>query len=246
MKATKLEYRLRTAINAAILLLGFYAPWIQAWGIGSRIPLRAWLIFKIGGLGLVSYPTAIAVVVVLGALIAAKGMVFRIWGSAWLGPSTVVHADMKGEALVADGPYRYLRNPLYVGLWAMTAALAFLMPVTGALFVLVAIPLFLLRLTLAEEAYLSEKLGAPYQEYLRAVPRLVPRFSSPLPRSGRKPQWGRAVLSELTPIGVFLAMAAFSWSYDLGLGERIIVVCFGLSLVVRALMPTAAGEGSLA
>lgn len=85
MKASRIEFRLRTAINAVILLVGFYAPWIQAWGIGSRIPLRAWLIFKIGGLGLVSYPTAIALVVVLGALIAAKGMVFRIWGSAWLG-----------------------------------------------------------------------------------------------------------------------------------------------------------------
>jgi protein-S-isoprenylcysteine O-methyltransferase Ste14 len=244
LKATKIEFHLRTAINAVILFLGFWAPWIQGWGVGSRIPLRAWLIFKIGGLGLVSYSTAIALVVVLGALIAAKGVVFRIWGSAWLGPSTVIHGEMKGESLVADGPYRYLRNPLYVGLWAMTVALAFLMPVSGALFVLVAIPLFLLRLTLAEEAYLSEKLGAPYEEYLRAVPRLVPQFRSSLPRSGRKPQWGRAVLSELTPIGVFLAMAAFSWSYDLGLGERIIVVCFGLSLVVRALLPTVAGEGS--
>jgi protein-S-isoprenylcysteine O-methyltransferase Ste14 len=144
---------------------------------------------------------------------------------------------MKGEALVADGPYRYVRNPLYIGLWAMTVALAFLMPVSGALFVLVAIPLFMLRLTLAEEAYLSEKLGPPYLEYLRAVPRLIPRFRSSLPHSGRKPQWFRAILSELTPIGVFLAMAVFSWGYDLGLGERIIVVCFGLSLVVRALLP---------
>jgi protein-S-isoprenylcysteine O-methyltransferase Ste14 len=244
MKATKIEFRLRTAINTIILFLGFWSPWIQSWGIGSRIPLRAWLIFKIGGFGLVSYPTAIALVVVLGALIAAKGMLFRLWGAAWLGPSTVSHADMKSEVLVADGPYRYVRNPLYIGLWAMTAALAFLMPVSGALFVLVAIPLFLLRLTLAEEAYLSEKLGQPYREYLRAVPRLVPRFRSSLPSSGRKPQWGRAVLSELTPIGVFLAMAAFSWSYDLRLGERIIVVCFGLSLVVRALMPAVAAEGN--
>jgi hypothetical protein len=39
-------------------------------------------------------------------------------------------------------------------------------------------------------------------------------------------------------------MAAFSWSYDLRLGERIIVACFGLSLVVRALMPGVVTEGN--
>jgi protein-S-isoprenylcysteine O-methyltransferase Ste14 len=244
MKATKIEFRLRMVINAAILLLGFWSPWISGWGVGSRIPLRAWLIFKIGEFGLVSYSTTFTLVVLLGAMIAAKALLFRLWGSAYLGPATVIHAEMTGDVLVADGPYRYVRNPLYIGLWAMTVALTFLMPVSGALFVLIAMPIFLLRLTLAEEAYLSEKLGQPYREYLRAVPRLVPRFRNSLPRSGSKPQWGRAMLSELTPIGVFLAMAAFSWGYDLRLGERIIVVCFGLSLVVRALMPGLTAEGN--
>ena len=244
MKATKVEFRLRMLINASILLLGFWSPWISNWGVGSRIPLRAWLIFKIGGVGLVSYPTAVALVVILGALIAAKGLVFRLWGAAYLGPATVIHGKMIGDTLVVSGPYRYVRNPLYIGLWAMTVALAFLMPVTGAIFVLIAMPLFLLRLTLAEENYLCDQLGQPYREYLRAVPRLVPRFRSSLPLSASKPQWGRAMLSEVTPIGVFLAMAAFSWGYDLRLGERIIVVCFGLSLVVRALMPSPAEDGN--
>jgi hypothetical protein len=36
---------------------------------------------------------------------------------------------------------------------------------------------------------------------------------------------------------VFLAFAAFSWSYDHQLMVRVILICLGISLVVRALMP---------
>ena len=57
----------------------------------------------------------------------------------------------------------------------MTAALAFLMPPTGALFVLLAVPLFLLRLTLGEEAF-SHLRTRP------ALPGLSARRSPPVPR----------------------------------------------------------------
>ena len=39
-----------------------------------------------------------------------------------------------GEGVVADGPYRHMRNPLYLGAWVHTLALALLMPASGALF----------------------------------------------------------------------------------------------------------------
>jgi len=237
MGATRIELRLRMVIMAAIIVLGFAAPWIEAWSIGTRIPMMMWLTIQLSRSGLVSFAVATRLVIVLAALIAAKGMVFRLWGSAYLGPATVLHRHMKAGTLVAAGPYRYVRNPLYIGLWAMTYALAFLMPPTGALFVLVAVPLFLLRLTLGEEAFLTGELGAPYQDYLRAVPRLVPRLRTALPPASSKPQWVRAVFSELSPIGVFITMAFLSWSYDYWLMAKAIIVSFGVSLVARALLP---------
>jgi protein-S-isoprenylcysteine O-methyltransferase Ste14 len=236
MKATKIEFRLRMILMAILITLGFFAPWIGLWGIGTRVPLLIWLPLEASRRGFVSFSAALPLTIVLAALIAAKGMIFRVWGAACLGPATVIHAQMKGDALVVSGPYRYLRNPLYIGLWAMTAALAFLMPVSGALFVLLAVPLFLLRLTLGEEAFLAGELGQPYQEYRRAVPRLIPRLRTALPPSGNKPQWLRAILSELTSIGVFLAMAVFSWSYNLRLMEKVILLSFGASLVARAFL----------
>jgi protein-S-isoprenylcysteine O-methyltransferase Ste14 len=102
---------------------------------------------------------------------------------------------------------------------------------------MVAGTIFLFRLILGEEAFLGGQLGAPYQDYLRAVPRLLPRLRTNLPAMGRTPRWPQAVLSEIAPIGVFIALAFFSWSYDNRLMAKVIIVSFGLSLVARALPP---------
>jgi protein-S-isoprenylcysteine O-methyltransferase Ste14 len=237
MKASAIEFRLRMAINTVVITLGFWAPWIESWGIGRRIPTLEALALTISRLGLLPFTVATPVVIVSGALIAAIGAILRVWGTAWLGPATVQHGQMQAGAILADGPYRYVRNPLYLGLWFMVAALAFTMPPTGALFVMVVLTVFLLRLILGEEAFLTAQLGEPYRAYLRAVPRLLPRLRNPLPPTGRKPHWLRAVIAEPIPIGVFLALAVFSWSYNNRLMIRIILISLGISLVMRALMP---------
>jgi protein-S-isoprenylcysteine O-methyltransferase Ste14 len=237
MKASAIEFRLRVVIIFVIIFLGFWAPWIDWWGIGKRISTLEWLALEITRLGLVPFNVATPAVIVLSALIAAKGAILRVWGTAWLGPAIVQHSQMQAGAVMAGGPYRYVRNPLYLGTWGMVAAMAFIMPPTGALFVMVLLTIFQLRLIFAEEAYLTAQLGEPYKNYLRAVPRLVPRLRTTLPRSNSKPHWLRAVIAELNPIGVFITMAVVSWSYNNRLMIRAILVSFGVSLVVRALLP---------
>jgi protein-S-isoprenylcysteine O-methyltransferase Ste14 len=237
MKASKIEFRLRMAIMVIVVVLGFWSPWIEAWGTGHRISTLVWLAIELSRAGLLSFSGAVPVVIVLGALIAAAGAVLRVWGTAYLGYGTVHHEQMQAGVMMADGPYRYVRNPLYVGGWCMMAAMAFLMPPTGALFAMTLLTVFLLRLILAEEAFLTGQLGEAYREYLRAVPRLIPRLRASLPAAGHKPHWGIALLSELNPIGVFIALAVLSWSYSYRLMLQGVLVSFGLSLVVRALMP---------
>jgi protein-S-isoprenylcysteine O-methyltransferase Ste14 len=144
---------------------------------------------------------------------------------------------MQAGEVMADGPYRHVRNPLYLGLWCVFAALGFLMPPSGALVTMALLTVFLSRLIIGEEAFLTAQLGQPYRNYLSAVPRLIPRLRTNLSRTGRKPQWLRGVLAEITPIGVFIALAFVSWSYNWMLMARVIIVSFGISVVVRALMP---------
>lgn len=237
MRASAIEFRLRMAINAAIVILGFWAPWIKAWGIGHRISLVEWLALQLSRSGTMSFALATTAVIIGGGILAFAGAVFRVWGSAYLGPGTVSNVNMVAGKVMADGPYRLVRNPLYIGLWCMVAGMAILMPVTGALFAVVLIAIFLTRLTLSEEAFLKEQLGDPYVVYLKAVPRLVPRLRGAPAQAGAKPHWLRAVLTELTPIGVLAGILVYSRNYDLALAGRVILISFGASLVVRALLP---------
>jgi len=221
-------------ITLTIILLGLWAPWIEVWQLGTKIPLLEWLALQLSRHGLLSFSTAAPLVLVLGSLIAAIGAFFRIWGSAWLGPATVIHSQMQAGTVMADGPYRFVRNPLYLGLGCLVAAVMLLMPPTGALFAGIAMFLNILGLTFGEEAFLTGQLGAPYQAYLRAVPRFMPRLRGAPPPTGSKPHWLRAVLTELTPVGIFLAFACLSWRYDYRLLGRAILVSFGIGLIGRA------------
>lgn len=237
MRATKLEFRLRLVIIALIISLGFWAPWIEPLGIGRRIALLEWLALQISRTGLLRFTAASPAVILTGALIAALAALLRVWGTAYMGHGIVAHAQMQAGRIMADGPYRFVRNPLYLGTWLMTASMAFLMPPTGALFAVVLVGLFLLRLILGEEAFLAAQLGESYQAYMQSVPRLCPRLRGAPPSAGHKPQWLHAILAELGPIGVFITLAFLSWSYDNVLMIRAVLVSFGLSLVVRAFMP---------
>jgi protein-S-isoprenylcysteine O-methyltransferase Ste14 len=75
-------------------------------------------------------------------------------------------------ALVTSGVYRFTRNPMYVGLAALTAALALFMnswwPILLLLPVLVVVRVFVIAL---EERYLERRFGAAYVDYMRRVRR---------------------------------------------------------------------------
>ena len=77
-------------------------------------------------------------------------------------------------ALVFDGPFRFTRNPMYLGMAALYVGLAF---VLGLMWALVLLPFVLLavdRLVIArEEPYLERKFGQDYVEYKKRVRRWI-------------------------------------------------------------------------
>ena len=222
---------------AAIICVGFWAPWISAWGIGQHISMLEWCALELSRLGLFSFTVATPLMIVLAAAIAAAAAFLRVWGTAWLGAGVVNKLEMNAGVVMAGGPFRYVRNPLYLGTGLMAVAMSFVMPVTGAVFTVVLIAIFLMRLILGEEAFLARQLGEPYQLYLRSVPRLFPRVRGNPPATWGRAHWSRALLAETNPVGVFLILAILSWRYDNKLMIKAFLISFGISLVLRAFVP---------
>lgn len=239
MKASNFEFRFRVWIMAALITLGFWAPWVEYapdWlHLGTRTTAWLWLGFELGSLGLT--PTSgIVLATALMIAVAALAVWVRVWGTAYLGNYTVQNAEMKAGEVLADGPFRYVRNPLYIGTFLTIGSICVLMPMSGAALTIVLLTLFLIRLILGEEAFLAPRLGEPYAAYCKAVPRLIPSLRPGVAAGGRKPRWGHAVLGEILPIGVLVSFAALSWQYDSHLLMRAVLISFGISLVTRALV----------
>jgi protein-S-isoprenylcysteine O-methyltransferase Ste14 len=236
MKASPIEFRYRFLIHAIVYCLGFAAPWnywlhldsIRTWQFLAAWPARnGWL----------SFSTSTIAVLFLGILFAFAGAFIRTWGTAYLSPSVMQDGDMHGEGIIAAGPYRYLRNPLYLGTFLHTFALALLMPPSGALFCILAIGLEQLRLINGEEPFLTAKLGEPYLAYCAKVPRIIPALTPRIPASNLQPNWPSAFLGEIYMWGVFVSFAALGWRYNSFLIIKGVIISFGISLIARAFIP---------
>ncbi len=83
------------------------------------------------------------------------------------------------RVFVATGPYRYVRNPMYVGGLAFLAGLAlFEGSVSILLFSLLLLVVAHLLVVLYEEPDLERRFGESYLAYKRTVPRWLPRRPS--------------------------------------------------------------------
>src|SRR6185295_18008860 len=82
--------------------------------------------------------------------------------------------------LVAAGPYRYVRNPMYIGGALLLLGFGLIEGSPSiALFVPVWILLFHLLVVFYEERTLRAKFGPDYEAYCRRTPRWLPRIAPP-------------------------------------------------------------------
>lgn len=184
MKATAWEFRHRSLLMGAVFFVAF------AISQASRPVLAVWLAEQVNG----SAPHAGAVRIVLagGTLIAALAAAIRTWGTAYLGASVVFDRDVHAERIVADGPYRYVRNPLYLGTLLLGGSIGLLTTPVGFAVLVFGLSLFLHRLAGREEGLLVEHQGEAFRRYRDAVPRLVPSLRPRVEGGDAAPDWRRA------------------------------------------------------
>ena len=105
-----------------------------------------------------------------GVAIAASGVVAFRRAGANIDPH---HID-RGEALVTGGPYRFTRNPMYLGITLVLSAYAVYLARPVELLGPAIFAAYLTRFQIApEERAMRAKFGAAYTEYARATRRWI-------------------------------------------------------------------------
>ena len=109
----------------------------------------------------------------LGALPIAVAVLVGFWGAVqFRRHDTTIIPFEQSTALIAKGPYRYSRNPLYI---SMTLILVGLWILLGSLSPVVVVPLFVWwissRFIANEERHLEAQFGRTYLEYKTKVKR---------------------------------------------------------------------------
>ncbi len=224
MRATEIEFRARFWFIGGIFWAGFASYSID--------PKNAAIAFAKVILGRTFIPDSPAAVPKLrlffafGALLALLAALLRTWAAAYL-HSVVVHDHaLHSEKLVADGPFRWTRNPLYLGGVLLAAGVGFLASRLGWFIMTFGLLLFYYRLIFREEAALTASQGESFRAYCAAVPRFFPALRPRVPASGAKPRWGQAFAGEAFIWGFALSVVAFA----ITLSEKIFWIVLGVSL----------------
>jgi protein-S-isoprenylcysteine O-methyltransferase Ste14 len=148
-----------------------------------------------------------------GVAVAMAGEALRLWSVRQIGSISRTRSLTRVGPFIRSGPFRVMRNPLYVGNWLLwtgftLASRAFwLLPVMWA--VLAVQDRVIVQW---EENRLRERFGQRYEQYLREVPRWLPRPWAPRDTEPVTPHPWRAVVrgerSTLAAIALGAALLA--------------------------------------
>jgi protein-S-isoprenylcysteine O-methyltransferase Ste14 len=106
----------------------------------------------------------------IGAVLSVAGLWFALWGTRSL--SLQASLGLKGE-FIKTGPYRYSRNPQYVG-WSAFFVGYVLLCNSVLILIVAAAGTVLFGLTpFTEEPWLRQRFGQKYDQYVAQVPRFA-------------------------------------------------------------------------
>jgi protein-S-isoprenylcysteine O-methyltransferase Ste14 len=198
-------------VNAVERVLGWVTP--EAVAPGKTLPVR--------------------VAVLAGACVIALAALVRTWAAAYLRSEVVHDHRLHAERLVADGPFRHVRNPLYLGTFLMAVGLSPLVSLTGAIVMVGGTALVLERLIGREEEELARTQGAAYAAYRASVSSVIPTLAPRLPASGARPRWGQAVRGEVLTWAFALGTVAFGIALNSRVGLGVWTAGFVAHLLLR-------------
>jgi len=211
MKATKWEFQNRALIFGLVFAISF--PLYAFDPQNSTAVVGSWL----GGKLRIDGDLIIRGLFALAAVVMIVAAFIRTWASAYLHAGVVYASEVKTASLVADGPYRRVRNPLYLANILMAIAMGAMMSRSGFIVAVLVMTVFCYRLILREEAELQMTQGERYRQYRERAPRLWPSLRARVPSSGARPRWKDGFMAEGWYWGFALALVVFAITLNLKL-----------------------------
>lgn len=157
---TRRAFALFRALIVAPAFIALWMYFVPKWIAGARAfdnpQLLGWIVVAIG---------------------AAVGLPC-VWEFAWRGLGTPAPFDPP-RRLVVSGPYRWVRNPMYLGMGIALIGEAIVFPnltltlLATVVVLFVGVSLFIMGY---EEPTLRRTFGADYEHYTRSVRRWIPRL----------------------------------------------------------------------
>ena len=152
--------------EAALILFGVLLVWqAVAAAFGLYIPLGNRLFDPLPALG--------TIVAFAGALLILSAI--ATMGASWEIPVSA-ERDSPAAGLITSGPFRFSRNPIYLGFGITIVGWMLLIPAILSLVIVIGAILNLRYQALEEEEYLIRTYGADYEAWAREVGRFVPWF----------------------------------------------------------------------
>lgn len=120
---------------------------------------------------------ATAMGLVAGGALTILGLALRSWSNGYAGTGTRRVDESKPEELVTLGPFKYVRNPIYIGNQIALAGLL-LLDGYGWSTMLWVVPTFLFYCLVVtyEEDLLKRQFNQQYDWYMQQTPRWFPRI----------------------------------------------------------------------
>ena len=147
----------------------------------------------------------------VGFTIALTGEAIRFWGVSIAGSETRTTGAVGATNLITDGPFGYVRNPLYVGNIMMYVGCGIMSDALVPWLQIAALVWFIIQYQLIvsrEEEHLQEAFGEEYRRYVKNVPRFIPRFTQYAGEHSfhRKPAFQRGIQSEMRTLQAFTSI----------------------------------------
>lgn len=190
--------------------------------------------------------TGLRAVFLVGVFFAVLAAWLRTWATAYIRPEVMVDGALHTDRVVAEGPYRYVRNPLYLGTNLLALGYSVMASRLGAVLLIAGIFAFNYRIILREERELMLVQGENYARFLNSVPRLWPslrpRVDSPKWGFAHKPDWGAGLLGEMFFWGLAFGLLIFALTLDLRLYFLSLGLTFGIYFLCLGLIGRAKGR----